>query len=426
MRKRKLSTKKKRDEEKNNKVNERLEKIENNLQENKERCERRESKLKEQKERTVAFKTVVGLQVEDEEVEIVSEKKAKTWSELIAENQEAEAKRRERMKQEDLVKMKTWHKKIKVTMKDTEKGKEAEKEKKEIEKEVKLDKARRDLGIGDKEHSQNEEDWSWNESDRDWEGTEERLETEKRKKINRYRRRKHLEEETATKAKHMIGLGPVTRISVDYFNTATADWELAKNLAVKEYLSEYLQFEEEEIREFDIIDTLLSSKNEDIIYVTFAEYDTIKDIHKRVAEIQNDDINIRNYVPPQYWDRYTHLGKYCQELRTKDNDVKTLLRFSNTDIKVLTKNRIQEDYYRIIPMEDIERISPIPKFNHTITWKKRSDRPAKKQPEPVRNKVCPPSMKQSDLMRQRSIEGSTTQKPSKRQKQDDVEENMSL
>ena len=66
-----------------------------------------------------------------------------------------------------------------------------------------------ELKIGDNEDSQNEEDWSWEESDQDWEGTEERREKERQKKITRYRRRKQLEERTAKKVRHMIGLGPV-------------------------------------------------------------------------------------------------------------------------------------------------------------------------------------------------------------------------
>ena len=90
------------------------------------------------------------------------------------------------------------------------------------------------MKIGDSSgESHDENDWSWDESDQDWNGTEERKEKEKRKKINRYRKRKNLEEKTAKKAHHMIGLGPVRQSSIDFFLTATADYTLAKEMAIK-------------------------------------------------------------------------------------------------------------------------------------------------------------------------------------------------
>ena len=85
----------------------------------------------------------------------------------------------------------------------------------------------------------------------------------KKKKIERYRRRKHMEEKTAIKAHHMIGLGPIRQNSVDFFMTVTADYTLAKEMAVKEFLNEYLQFTEEEVENFVVIDTM-TSKEQDV------------------------------------------------------------------------------------------------------------------------------------------------------------------
>ena len=50
-----------------------------------------------------------------------------------------------------------------------------------------------------------------------------------------------MEKKTATKARHILGIGPIRRDSISHFFEATADWELAKKLAVNEFLEIYLQ-----------------------------------------------------------------------------------------------------------------------------------------------------------------------------------------
>ena len=95
----------------------------------------------------------------------------------------------------------------------------------------------------------------------------------------------------------MIGLGPIRQNSIDFFLNVTADYTLAKEMAVKEFLNEYLQFSEEEIEDFIVIDTMIS-KEKDIVYVTFADHSNIKDIQSRVAEVRLDEVSTRIYIPP--------------------------------------------------------------------------------------------------------------------------------
>ena len=100
------------------------------------------------------------------------------------------------------------------------------------EKLEKLKKAEK-LKLESLSSSHDEEDWSWEEGEEEWEGTEEARETERVKKIARYRKRKILQEKTTRRAKHMVGCGPITKTSIDFFNEATTDYELSKTLAVK-------------------------------------------------------------------------------------------------------------------------------------------------------------------------------------------------
>ena len=140
---------------------------------------------------------------------------------------------------------------------------------------------------------------------------------------------------------------------------------------------------------------MISKKEEDLIYVTFRDYSSIRDIHRRAAELQNDEVMVRNFIPPQYWDRYLHLSRYCSKLKQEDKDVKFQIRFSEVDLEVLIKNRRRDENYYILPLKDIAKEGDIPKFNHNITWTKRNDRPQREPLKPVKTKICPPSLRQT-------------------------------
>ena len=120
---------------------------------------------------------------------------------------------------------------------------------------------------------------------------------------------------------------------------------------------------------------LLSKSDDEILYTTFADMGSIKEIHRRVAEIRNDEIMIRNYIPPQFWDRYRHLSQYCADLRSQDPNLKTRIQFNERDVEVLTKQRRSEEPFKILDLKEIEAKGEIPKFDHSISWKRRSDRP---------------------------------------------------
>ena len=100
------------------------------------------------------------------------------------------------------------------------------------------------MKLHDSSNSHDENNWSWEESSEDWEGMEEKKEEERKKEIDHYRKRKILEEKTARRVKHMLRLDLIKQLSIDYFNTITADYNLAKDMAVKEYMMNYLQFTE--------------------------------------------------------------------------------------------------------------------------------------------------------------------------------------
>ena len=119
---------------------------------------------------------------------------------------------------------------------DDKKRKDLEMKEKEVieeEKRIEKDNLKNDLKMGDSSH--NEDNWSWGEGDADWDGTADKREREQKKKIKRYRMRKMREEKTAKKAMHMIGLGPISLASVEYFNEITADHDSARRWQLKNF-----------------------------------------------------------------------------------------------------------------------------------------------------------------------------------------------
>ena len=391
----------------------------------KDKGEERAKLAEEQRLRTNNFKDAVGLAVEKEPSE---KPKQLLWSDMVEQSKKKEEEKRNQRKEDNIEKK--WRKQIQIKEKidkvnddldDKEKKILIEKETKILkkkEKEEKIIKLKDEFKIGDSSgDSHDENDWSWDESDQDWNGTEERKEKEIRKKIDRYRRKKNLEEKTARKAHHMIGLGPVRQSSIDFFLVATADYTLAKEMAIREFLVEYLQFTEQEVEDdFMILDTMIA-KEKDNVYVTFADHSNIHDIQSRITEVRLDEVSTRVYVPPQYWAKYTHLSNYCKTLRSENKDIKTIIRFAEKDLEVLTKNRNHDDHYKIIPLEEIEKLDKIPKFDHSIKWKHRVDKPPKSIVKPVLTKIVPPSIRGTELQRQRSTENSTSA-PTKRPRKD--------
>ena len=418
--------KEKREEERIKKIQDRLDKMELSLDKTKNKCSQREKETKEQGERTRAFKEAVGLSTEENKEDKGEERRERTWSELVKENKDIEKQKKTKEREE---KEKHWKTKVTVKQKTDKKAKDIE----NMEKEIEEEKKKKDLKMGDSSPLHSESDWSWEEGEEEgWEDTKDKKENERRKKIHRYRKRKILEERTARKGKHMIGLGPVRRQSIGYFNDATADYEYAKVLAVNEFLMEYFQIPEEQMNEFEIVDTMIAKKEEDLIYVTFRDHDSIREIQKRAAELQNEEVMVRNFIPPQFWDRFSFLNKYCMNLRQLDKDIKYQIRFNDRDLEVLLKNRRTDESYYILPLSDIEKEGEIPKFNHKIVWTKRNDKPLREALKPVRTKVIPPSIRGAELQRQSSqsshySEASETGNPKKKAKKDsdtDVETRM--
>ena len=369
----------------------RLDSIEKNMNQNKDNCEKDKIERQKQVERTKEFKQSVGLVDKP-----TDSNREKTWSKIVDESREKYEEKKEAEKTKKTKKTKYWSKNI-VVKERKEKGdtaKDVLAREEAAKKKVVKEKEKDDLKLKDQLHD--EEDWSWSDSDLDWDGTVEKNEMMKKKKIDRYRRKKQLESKVANKAKHMLGLGPIRRESISYFHNIVSDYEEAKKMAVDEFLSEYMQLNKDERKEFEVIKTSIAKNDDDLLYVTFSDFESVRTIRTRVAIIQNEDIKVRNYIPPQFWQRYRFLSSYCNDERSKDKNIKTMIRFNDHDLEVLFKDKSKEDHYNLVALKEIEEeVGKIPKFDHTVSWRRRQDRPPLNPPRCTTETICPPSLKGS-------------------------------
>ena len=100
----------------------------------------------------------------------------------------------------------------------------------------------------------------------------------------------------------------------------------------------------------------------------------MREIYKRKAEVQNDDIIVKPFIPPQYFARYTALNWLCKERRESDPKLKTQLRFCHKGIEILTKYKGENEPFRAVNMAEFIGNADIPGYDASIKWRIQTDR----------------------------------------------------
>ena len=204
----------------------------------------------------------------------------------------------------------------------------------------------------------------WNEVNRE--------EKQRRKRVKQGDNRKRKKREAAKKASMMMGLGPIHNESRDYFEKRTNTKHDARKMAVKELLMYNLAFNEKEFHELDIQET--KDGKDGIIYIAAGNKDMLKEIYRHKADSRNDDIEVMNYIPPCFYQCFKAISKEATRQRAEDKNLKTQLRFGPKDVEVYTKERGGDEGYKEVDLEDFMSEVECPPFDHTIRWKKHSDR----------------------------------------------------
>ena len=201
--------------------------------------------------------------------------------------------------------------------------------------------------FGDDSSSDENSDTSTDNENDNWEGQINRSEKNKLKKSKQKKKKDDMVANAANKARHIIGLGPISNQSIEFHRKKTGgNYANAKKEAVKEYLSYFLNFSNEEIEEISIEETAVSSKGDNTVYVALTNLEDIHEIHVRVANCRNPAIATRNFIPPQFYGMYMHISRACSTLRSENTNLKTQLRFGSRGLELHTKERDESGPFR--------------------------------------------------------------------------------
>ena len=107
----------------------------------------------------------------------------------------------------------------------------------------------------------------------------------------------------------------------------------------------------------------------------FLDIEDINEIHIRMSECRNPALNMRNFIPPRFYDRFMALNKTCTEARRNDPNLKTQIWFGSNDLEVLTKEKGSGDPYTNISLQEWLGDISIPEYDHSRKWIPKLDRP---------------------------------------------------
>ena len=181
----------------------------------------------------------------------------------------------------------------------------------------------------DSEDENNDKQDDWNVIGRREKNLLRKEKAEAKKKVKR--------DNVTNKAKNIVGVGPIKKTSIQHFQSNNCNFEDAKMNALKEHLKFYLHYDDEELTDLEISATQMCVKD-DIIYAAFKNNEDVRELHARTTACKDDRVQLRNFVPPQYFSRYMFLSRRCKEVRESDRGKKTQLRFNNGDMEVLMKD----------------------------------------------------------------------------------------
>ena len=225
--------------------------------------------------------------------------------------------------------------------------------------------------------SDSEEDSAKEDDDHDeWNVVDRQKKNEiKKRRLNAKKMKK--KEEVLEKVNHMVGISPIENEIIEYhMEKKHGDYEMAKIAAIKEHLSRFYKYNTSELDAVKIVETKFNKKvdGDNILYFATEDKQDIVDLYVRKAECKRDDVSLRNFIPPQIFNRFTAINKICKMKREENNKLKTQIRFGKSDLEILTKLRGSEESFKVINLNDFIGDADIPEFDFDVKWKCHRDR----------------------------------------------------
>ena len=138
----------------------------------------------------------------------------------------------------------------------------------------------------------------------------------------------------------------------------------------------------------------------------------------------NNELTIRDYIPPMYYERYMAISRKATETRANDRLIKTQLRWGFRDIEIFTKSRGSEEQYKRTNLKDFMGDTELPTFDTKIEWKAKKKNTLRRLPTGWKGRNG-----KQNLRRQLSVSSDASSKGTERKKikqcetnEDDVED----
>ena len=167
---------------------------------------------------------------------------------------------------------------------------------------------------------------------------------------------------------HIVGIGPVPKASLDYFYKQTKDTKSSQMKAANEYLKYFLEFNEEELENLKILDTKKAAKD-DVLYIALENSEHIREIYYRRSISGNEDLILRDYIPPQLHTRFTTLARKAAEKRKETPSLKTQIRWGDSDMEIHTKTKGSEDPFKKVDINEFMGDEALPEIDLSVKWK---------------------------------------------------------
>ena len=102
-------------------------------------------------------------------------------------------------------------------------------------------------------------------------------------------------------------------------------------------------------------------------------------MYYRKAASQNQDLTIRDYIPPQYHARYMALSAQAAVARSENKNMKTQIRWGDHDVEMFVKTKGNGEQYRKVKLKEFMGSIKLPEFDMSIRWKKTDNKKPRKQ-----------------------------------------------
>ena len=147
-----------------------------------------------------------------------------------------------------------------------------------------------------------------------------------------------------------------------------------------------------------------------LVYSAMERYESVKEIHIRRASCGDDMIIVREYIPPQFWDRFKAIGRKASEKRADNPNLKTQIRWGEKDLEIYTKLKGRNEQMTRTSLKEFMEDSSLPDFDFRIKWQQRFETRDRRQPDFRKVRNGPPSLEEDtaitdhrkNLRRQRS------------------------